>query len=336
MGLDQEEGGPYMRTPSTRSALADIYGRKEGTVGGPENFGVAPPFNPFHPTYRFNPLTRGDAGGLIHPSKIDPRVRGFAEESAKLVNSPLVKPMQPESQADQEEFEELFKMSYEDADNIQEGLESNLYRHKEPTGRRKISSMGQREFNPRYSKFSTRPELYQNRRNAARDENRMQNAIHQRGIHRQKPQTGFASDIDREIHPGEDKNMGSRVEYDLVPVDENWFDTLLYGEREPHGINPKFTPAVEQWASSLQPRESKYPSFWPTFQGTPFDEETGFTKSWKFIKEEITDMVEYPPGSQNFVTQQQAQIMQIQERNRQARQALEDKAAMREKLIRYD
>lgn len=61
-----------------------------------------------------------------------------------------------------------------------------------------------------------------------------------------------------------------------------------------------------------------------------------FRKSWKFLKEEITDMVEYPPGSQNFVTQQQAQIMQIQERNRQARQALEDRAAMRERLIRYD
>ena len=161
MGLDREEGGPYMRTPSTRSALADIYGRKEGTVGGPENFGVAPPFNPFHPTYRFNPLTRGDAGGLIHPSKIDPRVRGFAEESAKLVNNPLVKPMQPESQTDREEFQRLFK-------------------------------------------------------------------------------------------------------------------------------------------------------------------------------EEITDMVEYPPGSGNFVTQQQAQIMQIQERNRQARQAMEENAARRARLIRYD
>ena len=342
MGLDQEEGGPYMRTPSTRSALADIYGRKEGTVGGPENFGVAPPFNPFHPTYRFNPLTRGDAGGLIHPSKIDPRVRGFAEESAKLVNSPLVKPRQPDSQADREEFQRLFKMSYEDADNIQEGLESNLYRHREPTGRRKISSMGQREFNPRYSKFSTRPELHRNRRIATsrenrmqNAENRMQNAIHQRGIHRQEPQTGFASDIDREIHPGEDKNMGSRVEYDWQPVDENWFDTLLHDRREPHGINPKFTPSVEKWAYPLIPN-SQVPSLTPTFQGTPFNEETGFTKSWKFFKEEITDMVEYPPGSQNFVTQQQAQIMQIQERNRQARQALEDRAAMRERLVRYD
>lgn len=161
MGLDREEGGPYMRTPSTRSALADIYGRKEGTVGGPENFGVAPPFNPFHPTYRFNPLTRGDAGASIHPSKIDPRVRGFAEKSAKLLNNPHVRPMQPRSQADREEFQRLFK-------------------------------------------------------------------------------------------------------------------------------------------------------------------------------EEITDMVEYPPGSGNFVTQQQAQIMQIQERNRQVRQALENRNAMRERLIRYD
>jgi hypothetical protein len=61
-----------------------------------------------------------------------------------------------------------------------------------------------------------------------------------------------------------------------------------------------------------------------------------FDKAWKFLKEETIDMVEYPPGSQNFVTQQQAQIMQIQERNRQARQALEDRAAMRERLVRYD
>jgi hypothetical protein len=61
-----------------------------------------------------------------------------------------------------------------------------------------------------------------------------------------------------------------------------------------------------------------------------------FDKAWSLLKEEITDMVEYPPGSQNFVTQQQAQIMQIQERNRQARQALENRNAMRERLIRYD
>ena len=63
---------------------------------------------------------------------------------------------------------------------------------------------------------------------------------------------------------------------------------------------------------------------------------TAFDNAWSLLKEEITDMVEYPPGSQNFVTKEQAQIMQIQERNRQARQALEDRAAMRERLIRYD
>tara|TARA_Y100001973_G_C5155022_1_gene310229 strand:- start:759 stop:953 length:195 start_codon:yes stop_codon:yes gene_type:complete len=63
---------------------------------------------------------------------------------------------------------------------------------------------------------------------------------------------------------------------------------------------------------------------------------TAFNEAWDFLKNEITDMVEYPPGSQNFVTQQQAQIMQIQERNRQARQALEDRAATRERLVRYD
>ena len=63
---------------------------------------------------------------------------------------------------------------------------------------------------------------------------------------------------------------------------------------------------------------------------------TAFDAAWSLLKEEITDMVEYPPGSQNFVTQEQAQIMQIQERNRQARQALENRNAMRERLIRYD
>lgn len=233
----------------------------------------------------------------------------------------------------------LLKMSYEDADNIQEDLESNLYRHREPTGRRKISSMGQREFNPRYSKFSTRPKFYENKRNETirnnRMHNRMQNAIHQRGVHRKQRETGFASDMNREIHPGEDKNMGSRVEYDLEPVDKNWFDTLLYGRKEPHGINPKFIPSVEQWVYPLIPN-SQVPSLSPTFQGTPFNEDTDFTKSWKFFKEEITDMVEYPPGSGNFVTQEQAQIMQIQERNRQARQAMEENAARRARLIRYD
>jgi hypothetical protein len=45
-----------------------------------------------------------------------------------------------------------------------------------------------------------------------------------------------------------------------------------------------------------------------------------FDKAWSLLKEEIT----------------QAQIMQIQERNRQARQALENRNAMRERLIRYD
>lgn len=63
---------------------------------------------------------------------------------------------------------------------------------------------------------------------------------------------------------------------------------------------------------------------------------TAFNKAWSLLKEEITDMVEYPPGSQNFVTQEQAQIMQIQERNRQARQAMEENAARRARLIRYD
>tara|TARA_Y100001937_G_scaffold118630_1_gene173247 strand:+ start:8533 stop:9390 length:858 start_codon:yes stop_codon:yes gene_type:complete len=61
-----------------------------------------------------------------------------------------------------------------------------------------------------------------------------------------------------------------------------------------------------------------------------------FLKSWKFLKEEIIDMVEYPPGSRNFVTQEQAQIMQIQERNRQARQAMEENTAQRPRFIRYD
>tara|TARA_R110002020_G_scaffold96327_3_gene230788 strand:- start:178 stop:630 length:453 start_codon:yes stop_codon:yes gene_type:complete len=95
MGLDSEEGGPYMRTPSTRSALADIYGRKEGTIGGPNTSDLAPKFNPFHPTYQFNPLRGGDAGRLVGAYEIDPRIQGYAKPKSK-----LDQPRRPESSVD--------------------------------------------------------------------------------------------------------------------------------------------------------------------------------------------------------------------------------------------
>ena len=92
MGLDSEEGGPYMRTPSTRSALADIYGRKEGTIGGPNTSDLAPKFNPFHPTYQFNPLRGGDAGRMVTAYEIDPRIQGYTKPKSK-----LDQPRRPES-----------------------------------------------------------------------------------------------------------------------------------------------------------------------------------------------------------------------------------------------
>jgi len=99
---------------------------------------------------------------------------------------------------------QLLKMSDYEADEYQDRLEERANRRFDPQSRRKIQSMGQRESKPRFSRFSNRKTILDDRKQKERDlKLRRERAI--MGLDLPYSFHGFGAD-DREIHPGEEEN----------------------------------------------------------------------------------------------------------------------------------
>lgn len=190
----------------------------------------------------------------------------------------------------------LLKMSDYEADEYQERLEEHADRRFDPKSRRKIQSMGQRESKPSMHNL---PGL---NRKTMRDRDLSRNMNRKRAIMGLDLPSyhGFGGD-DREIHPGDTSiNEGiesgetgkRRLHGDLrveraVPIESPEDLSRLFIEVGP-GIyernpNPEsnlpwttsgpinYIPQTEEWVDSPFTQT-------PTFRGTPFNEETGFTK----------------------------------------------------------
>lgn len=197
----------------------------------------------------------------------------------------------------------LLKMSDYEADEYQDRLEEHADRRFDPQSRRKIQSMGQRESKPRFSRFSNRKTILDDRKQKERDlKLRRERAI--MGLDPPYSFHGFGAD-DREMHPGEEGNyteemwkklqsMRGKVRSPTVGRSERAVRiespedlSRLFIEVGP-GIyernpNPEsnlpwttsgpinYIPQTEEWVNN--PFEDI-----PTNRGIPFNEETGFTK----------------------------------------------------------